>query len=139
MPWKQDLLHYENAIYNIFKYYISLRKIFFNIITNIIYFYLCLIYRQNAESFVLLLRHKWLIVKVKISNGFIMKRRRSLRSTRTNSLWIDFLYNFLFYCWILSYLIVEIAVNAEVSIGCPPSEAILPCRCSLRGKEIQIW
>ncbi|EDV97704.1 protein artichoke [Drosophila grimshawi] len=23
--------------------------------------------------------------------------------------------------------------------SCPPSEAILPCRCSLRGKEIQIW
>ncbi|XP_037826410.1 protein artichoke [Lucilia sericata] len=66
-----------------------------------------------------------------------MKRRRSLRSTRTQSLWLDFVYNFLFYCWILSYLIVD--VNAEVGIGCPPSEAILPCRCSLRGKEIQIW
>ncbi|KAH8410818.1 hypothetical protein KR222_011218 [Zaprionus bogoriensis] len=23
--------------------------------------------------------------------------------------------------------------------SCPPSEAILPCRCTLRGKEIQIW
>ncbi|KAH8256145.1 hypothetical protein KR026_009175, partial [Drosophila bipectinata] len=23
--------------------------------------------------------------------------------------------------------------------SCPPSQAILPCRCSLRGKEIQIW
>ncbi|TMW50717.1 hypothetical protein DOY81_004196 [Sarcophaga bullata] len=66
-----------------------------------------------------------------------MKRRRSLRSTRTNSLWLNFCYNLLFYCWILSYLLV--AISAEVDIGCPPSEAILPCRCSLRGKEIQIW
>ncbi|KAM7356632.1 artichoke [Cochliomyia hominivorax] len=68
----------------------------------------------------------------------MMKKRRSLRTIRTHSLWIDFVYKFLFYCWILSYLIVD-NVNAEVGIGCPPSEAILPCRCSLRGKEIQIW
>ena len=70
-------------------------------------------------------------------NDRTMKRRRSLRSTRTNSLWLNFWYNLLFYCWILSYLLV--AISGEVDIGCPPSEAILPCRCSLRGKEIQIW
>uniref|UniRef100_A0A0A1XQJ5 Chaoptin n=1 Tax=Zeugodacus cucurbitae TaxID=28588 RepID=A0A0A1XQJ5_ZEUCU len=41
---------------------------------------------------------------------------------------------------LLLWLIIaaEILVSVQ-SEGCPPSEAILPCRCSLRGKEIQIW
>ncbi|XP_067643434.1 protein artichoke [Eurosta solidaginis] len=37
---------------------------------------------------------------------------------------------------IIATMILREGVQAE---GCPPSEAILPCRCSLRGKEIQIW
>ncbi|XP_036326494.1 protein artichoke-like [Rhagoletis pomonella] len=38
--------------------------------------------------------------------------------------------------WLIMAAILLVGVEAE---GCPPSEAILPCRCSLRGKEIQIW
>uniref|UniRef100_A0A1I8MPZ4 LRRCT domain-containing protein n=1 Tax=Musca domestica TaxID=7370 RepID=A0A1I8MPZ4_MUSDO len=59
--------------------------------------------------------------------------KKKLCNRRTNGPWPDW-YNCLLYCWILCYLIVS--TRAE---GCPPSEAILPCRCSLRGKEIQIW
>lgn len=139
MPWKQDLFHYENAIYNNVNIH-KFKEIFFNFIINNLSFCFCYIYRQNAEISIWNHFHnKWLIVKVKNCTVCRMKRRRSLRSTRTNSLWIDFVYNFLFYYWILSYLIVDNVTNAEVGIGCPPSEAILPCRCSLRGKEIQIW
>ncbi|XP_012155741.1 protein artichoke [Ceratitis capitata] len=38
--------------------------------------------------------------------------------------------------WLSLAAVLTMSVQAE---GCPPSEAILPCRCSLRGKEIQIW
>ncbi|XP_054733079.1 protein artichoke [Anastrepha obliqua] len=38
--------------------------------------------------------------------------------------------------WLIMTTILLVVVQAE---GCPPSDAILPCRCSLRGKEIQIW
>ncbi|KAL7731678.1 hypothetical protein ACLKA6_000967 [Drosophila palustris] len=39
-----------------------------------------------------------------------------------------------------SILLLYVAWIALVRAdSCPPSEAILPCRCSLRGKEIQIW
>lgn len=38
--------------------------------------------------------------------------------------------------WLIMAAVVLVSVQAD---GCPPSEAILPCRCSLRGKEIQIW
>ncbi|XP_049313186.1 protein artichoke [Bactrocera dorsalis] len=38
--------------------------------------------------------------------------------------------------WLIMAAVMLESVQAE---GCPPSEAILPCRCSLRGKEIQIW
>ncbi|XP_075162124.1 artichoke [Haematobia irritans] len=61
------------------------------------------------------------------------KRRYSCLSLRANGPWRNWCI-YLFHCWLLCYLIVS--VRAE---GCPPSEAILPCRCSLRGKEIQIW
>lgn len=30
-------------------------------------------------------------------------------------------------------------VNAQRDSICPPQELILPCRCSQRGEEIQIW
>ncbi|XP_013108530.2 protein artichoke [Stomoxys calcitrans] len=62
-----------------------------------------------------------------------MKKKRGSRLLRINGPWRDWS-SWLFYCWLLCYLIAS--VRAE---GCPPSEAILPCRCSLRGKEIQIW
>ncbi|EDV52522.1 protein artichoke [Drosophila erecta] len=37
------------------------------------------------------------------------------------------------------FLLLCIGINLIRAESCPPSQAILPCRCSLRGKEIQIW
>ncbi|KAH8379889.1 hypothetical protein KR009_007825, partial [Drosophila setifemur] len=40
---------------------------------------------------------------------------------------------------LLILLLLCLGFNLIASESCPPSQAILPCRCSLRGKEIQIW
>ncbi|KAH8293544.1 hypothetical protein KR054_001394, partial [Drosophila jambulina] len=37
------------------------------------------------------------------------------------------------------FLLLCAGLNLIRAESCPPSQAILPCRCSLRGKEIQIW
>ncbi|XP_016997142.2 protein artichoke [Drosophila takahashii] len=37
------------------------------------------------------------------------------------------------------FLLLCIGLTLIRAESCPPSQAILPCRCSLRGKEIQIW
>ncbi|XP_017122249.1 protein artichoke [Drosophila elegans] len=37
------------------------------------------------------------------------------------------------------FLLLCIGLSLIKAESCPPSQAILPCRCSLRGKEIQIW
>lgn len=43
-------------------------------------------------------------------------------------------------------VLLLLVANAEVTYGqrigdglCPPQDTILPCRCSSRGNEIQIW
>lgn len=39
------------------------------------------------------------------------------------------------------YLLIVIlhVVKAQDDYGCPPQEKILPCRCSTRDMEFQIW
>ncbi|KAH8300423.1 hypothetical protein KR018_004929 [Drosophila ironensis] len=41
--------------------------------------------------------------------------------------------------WLPIVLLLCFGLSRILAESCPPSQAILPCRCSLRGKEIQIW
>ncbi|EDV40088.1 uncharacterized protein Dana_GF24129 [Drosophila ananassae] len=41
--------------------------------------------------------------------------------------------------WLSIFLLLCFGQSLIRAESCPPSQAILPCRCSLRGKEIQIW
>ncbi|XP_061390169.1 protein artichoke [Musca vetustissima] len=77
---------------------------------------------------------KFLIHRPPICRNLLTMKKRLCKLHRTNGPWPEWYQCLLLYCWLLCYFIIS--VRAE---GCPPSEAILPCRCSLRGKEIQIW
>lgn len=41
--------------------------------------------------------------------------------------------------WLLALRSIGAGAQLEPDYGCPPQERILPCRCSTRDMEIQIW
>ncbi|KAL9911378.1 artichoke isoform 1-T4 [Glossina fuscipes fuscipes] len=66
-----------------------------------------------------------------------MKRKRySCLLNFYNNCWAPYVW--LLHCCFLTACLLPY-LKAEASGGCPSSEAILPCRCSMRGKEMQIW
>lgn len=41
--------------------------------------------------------------------------------------------------WLLALRSIGAGAQLDPDYGCPPQERILPCRCSTRDMEIQIW
>lgn len=41
--------------------------------------------------------------------------------------------------WLLALSSIGAGAQLDSDYGCPPQERILPCRCSTRDMEIQIW
>lgn len=41
--------------------------------------------------------------------------------------------------WLLALHSIGAGAQLDSDYGCPPQERILPCRCSTRDMEIQIW
>lgn len=41
--------------------------------------------------------------------------------------------------WLLALRSIGVGAQLDSDYGCPPQERILPCRCSTRDMEIQIW
>lgn len=41
--------------------------------------------------------------------------------------------------WLLTLFLIGVSAQLGSEYGCPTQERILPCRCSTRDMEVQIW